>query len=75
MYIESCYCLLCRQAYLVIFVVLSYFWSNWTPEEDKHLYEDILDWEGNAVQASIWTGVSVGILAPMAALVHFLVYR
>lgn len=45
------------------------------PEEDKYLYNEILDWDTNRAQACIWAGVALGFLVPMAGLFHFFIYR
>lgn len=59
------------QVYGIIYVVFSIFWYYLAPEEDKYLYQNILDWETNRNQACIWVGVSLAVVVPLAALVHF----
>lgn len=56
-------------------MVFSIFWFYLAPEEDKYLYQDILDWENNRTQACVWVGVSLAVVVPLAALIHFAVCR
>lgn len=63
------------QIYGVIYIVFSIFWFYMAPEEDKYLYENILDWEMNRVQASIWAGVGIGVVVPVAAFIHYAFHR
>lgn len=63
------------QAYGVVYVVFSIFWFYLAPEEDKYLYEGILDWDQNRQQACIWVGVSLVVVVPLAALPHFALFR
>lgn len=56
-------------------MVFSIFWFYLAPEEDKYLYEEVLDWDQNRKQACIWAGVSLAVLVPLAALVHLALYK
>lgn len=67
--------LVISQIYGVIYIVFSIFWFYMAPEEDKYLYENILDWEMNRVQASIWAGVGIGVVVPVAAFIHYAFHR
>ncbi|CAM9875004.1 unnamed protein product, partial [Scytosiphon promiscuus] len=63
------------QAYGVIYLVFSILWFYTAPEAEKYLYEEFLDWENNRVNACITGAAAIGVLAPLAASVHFFVYR
>lgn len=58
----------------MIYLTFSVFWYYNAPEDEKYLYEDVLDWGEHRLSASIWAVVALGVVVPLAALVHLSIY-
>ncbi|CBJ26343.1 conserved unknown protein [Ectocarpus siliculosus] len=63
------------QIYGLVYLAFSVIWFYKGPEDEKYLYEDTLDWGENRLQACLSGGVAVGVLVPIAGLLHLVVFR
>ncbi|CAB1103132.1 unnamed protein product [Ectocarpus sp. CCAP 1310/34] len=63
------------QIYGLVYLAFSVVWFYNGPEDEKYLYEDTLDWDENRLQACLSGGVAVGVLVPIAGLLHLGVFR
>lgn len=63
------------QIYGLLYLAFSIVWFYKGPEDEKYLYEDTLDWDENRLQACLSGGIAVGVLVPIAGLLHLGVFR
>ncbi|CAM9541334.1 unnamed protein product [Ectocarpus sp. 12 AP-2014] len=63
------------QIYGLVYLAFSVFWFYKGPEDEKYLYEDTLDWDQNRLQACLSGGVAVGVLVPIAGVLHLGLFR